>query len=434
MWDPSFLPITLWQTSWFWKRTQGNSPNNNILHNHCWFHARQPNRQPSNNFSPENQKFTPNSQQKGPNFPQWSHSQLGGYNQNPNHKTSYCQFCNISGHSAKECRKLSRFLRDNNISIAAFQSQNLVLNTITSSFTTTPLCLFDIGASHYVTYETSGFQHVYKYGGPDEILLGNGRKLPISHTGSTHIHTPTKSLNFHDILCVPNLKRNLISIAKPCKASNVSIDFFSSYFFVKDHRTGPCLMRVENTDDIYHATILTLKQLNFTTVNKSLHWHHKPGHSSIKVFKSINSSLGPKSTFLSNSHTHCPLCAVNKSHKLPFRPNSFVATKPLQLIYSDIWGPVQKSIDQFTYYVIFVDYYSKYVWLYLMHQNFDVAKLFPQFKILAKKILQPQDTIPLNWKWGWASWLISFLPHLWYLSLHHPTSYSRTKWSCGTTS
>lgn len=302
--------------------------------------SRQQNRQPSNNFSQRNQNLLQNTQQRGTtrNF------QSGGNRQNSTRNATYCQFCNIQGHPTKECRKLSRFLRENNISIANPSAPNPVANVTTAGSTSMqPTWLFDTGASNHVTFDPSSLQTVSEYGGPDEIILGNGTNLPISHIGSTHITTPQKSLFLRDILCVPNLKRNLISVAKLCKTNNVSVEFFSSYFIVKDLRTGAHLMRGENTDDIYHATTSSLHQLNYTTTKKSLDWHHKLGHPSIKVFQAIASSLGLNSI----SNVHCSSCAVNKSHKLPFGKNSFVATKPLQLIYSDVWGPVKESIDHF---------------------------------------------------------------------------------------
>ncbi|KAL4591254.1 hypothetical protein LXL04_004212 [Taraxacum kok-saghyz] len=64
------------------------------------------------------------------------------------------------------------------------------------------------------------------------------------------------------------------------------------------------------------------------------------------------------------------------------------ATQPLQLIYSDVWGPVKKSFDGFAYYVVFVDYFSKYIWLYPIKHKSDVSKIFPQYKLLVEKFFQ----------------------------------------------
>lgn len=72
---------------------------------------------------------------------------------------------------------------------------------------------------------------------------------------------------------------------------------------------------------------------------------------------------------------------VNKSHKLPFNKSSLSSSSPLEIVFSDVWGPSPfVSIDDFRYYVIFIDHYSKYVWLFPMKFKSDVALIFPIFK------------------------------------------------------
>ena len=51
-------------------------------------------------------------------------------------------------------------------------------------------------------------------------------------------------------------------------------------------------------------------------------------------------------------------------------------------------GPVQKSFVGYLYYVVFVNYYSKYAWLYPIKHKSDVCKIFPQFKLLVEKFFQ----------------------------------------------
>lgn len=73
---------------------------------------------------------------------------------------------------------------------------------------------------------------------------------------------------------------------------------------------------------------------------------------------------------------------MHKSHKLPFSENTMTSTRPLELLYSDVWSTNQKSVDGFRYYVIFIDHYTKYVWLYPMVKKSDVFTIFSQFKKL----------------------------------------------------
>ncbi|GJS02584.1 retrovirus-related pol polyprotein from transposon TNT 1-94 [Tanacetum coccineum] len=65
-----------------------------------------------------------------------------------------------SGHTTGDCRKLAKFLRENNISF--------MINSH--------------GASYHVTSNLSSLQTYADYGGPDEIFLGDGNSHPISHT------------------------------------------------------------------------------------------------------------------------------------------------------------------------------------------------------------------------------------------------------------
>ena len=60
-------------------------------------------------------------------------------------------------------------------------------------------------------------------------------------------------------------------------------------------------------------------------------------------------------------------------------------------MYSDLWGPTPvNSINDFCYYVIFVDHFSKYVWLYPLKLKFDVSVIFSIFKNLVERQFNSQ--------------------------------------------
>jgi hypothetical protein len=77
---------------------------------------------------------------------------------------------------------------------------------------------------------------------------------------------------------------------------------------------------------------------------------------------------------------------ITQSHKLPFSESSLKSSKPLELIYTDVWGPAPtRSLDDFSYYLVFVDHFSKYVWLYPLKNKSDVSFIFPKFKSVVEK-------------------------------------------------
>ena len=67
-------------------------------------------------------------------------------------------------------------------------------------------------------------------------------------------------------------------------------------------------------------------------------------------------------------------------HKLPFNKSDFQSTKPFELIHSDVWGPAPiTSYNDFRYYLLFIDDYSKFAWVYLLKHKSDVFDLFKYF-------------------------------------------------------
>ncbi|MFS7965824.1 putative RNA-directed DNA polymerase [Helianthus anomalus] len=209
--------------------------------------------------------------------------------------------------------------------------------------------MFDSGAFNHASYDQSFLHGLSEYGGPDEIVLGNGKTLPISHIGHTSIPTNSRSLQLKNVLLVPNLRNNLVSVAKLCKTNKVSVEFFPFHFFVKDLRTGAHLMQGVNINDVYYAPNFipqSPKQINSSsTFSKSLlSWHHKFGHPSIKVLKALLNNLGLKYNKMSQTPFHCNACSLNKSYKMPFGANSLKVSKPLELVYSDVWGPVKNPM------------------------------------------------------------------------------------------
>jgi histone deacetylase 1/2 len=75
----------------------------------------------------------------------------------------------------------------------------------------------------------------------------------------------------------------------------------------------------------------------------------------------------------------CDASQQAKSHQLPYPKSSSVSKFPLELIFSDVWGPAPDSIGRNKYYVSFIDDYSKFVWVYLLRHQSKVFEKFHEF-------------------------------------------------------
>lgn len=229
--------------------------------------------------------------------------------------------------------------------------------------------MLDTGSSHHVISDLCNLGLHSHYDGPDEVTIGDGSGLPITHVGSTQLPTSTSAFILNQVLYVPKARHNLISISKFCQNNNVYVEFRPFSFCLKDLTMGATLMHGQSSGDPYtlqptpkHSPPTRITTLS-TTRSPSHLWHAHLGHPSLKILQqvlknndSINKPMAP---------LHCSSCQLNKSHKLPFSESSVTSNSSLELLYSDVWGPSSiTSINGFHYYLIFVDHFTQYVWLF----------------------------------------------------------------------
>lgn len=105
--------------------------------------------------------------------------------------------------------------------------------------------------------------------------------------------------------------------------------------------------------------------LVFSAVSSSsVDWHHRLGHPAFPILQHISSSLTPGFSCRSSNFFHCNACSINKSHKLPFQKTSITSSRPLQILFSDVWSSPTLSFDGYKYYLLIVDHYTRYMWLF----------------------------------------------------------------------
>ncbi|WOH09741.1 hypothetical protein DCAR_0729199 [Daucus carota subsp. sativus] len=138
-----------------------------------------------------------------------------------------CQLCDKIGHTAKVCR--SRFKPNT----SSPWPQAHPTTTVPNANKHQPW-LVDSGSSHHITSDLANLSVHSEYYGTDDILVGNGNVIPITHTGRATISSSHNSFCLDNILCAPHISHNLLSVSKFCKTNNASIEFFPHYFLVKD--------------------------------------------------------------------------------------------------------------------------------------------------------------------------------------------------------
>lgn len=142
----------------------------------------------------------------------------------------------------------------------------------TSNATLPTTWLLDSGATHHVTYDMSNLSFIHPYVGTKVIVMGNGTGAPITHIGSRILLTsPSNSIHLLNVLCAPNMTRNIISVSQLCADNNLVIEFLPDSFIIKDNLTRAHLIKGPNRQGIYELPSFP-SILAFSSVNEPTIW------------------------------------------------------------------------------------------------------------------------------------------------------------------
>jgi hypothetical protein len=95
-------------------------------------------------------------------------------------------------------------------------------------------------------------------------------------------------------------------------------------------------------------------------------WHRRLAHFNYKVLPYICKAVTGLPKLKGDHEGVCNGCAQGKNIKNPFPKRDSKAEGVLELIHSDVCGPMpSSSISRYVYYVSFIDDYSHKTWIYL---------------------------------------------------------------------
>nr|GEU68497.1 putative zinc finger, CCHC-type [Tanacetum cinerariifolium] len=106
----------------------------------------------------------------------------------------------------------------------------------------------DSGASSHVTSTTSNLDSAFPYVGNEFIIFANGQTAHISHVEKTHI---TPHIALQDVLVVPHITKNLLSISKLTHDDKVDVLFSDNMFLIQNHLTKETLARGHHKNGLY---------------------------------------------------------------------------------------------------------------------------------------------------------------------------------------
>ena len=199
-----------------------------------------------------------------------------------------------------------------------------------------------------------------------------------------------------DCLYVPSIRRNLISYL--CLICFGYYVHFNDSIVIKYNKhfiySGSLVDNLYIINPIYPT--LQLTEMNNTTslpskrkepskMNQTYLWHLRLGHINLRRIQRLVQD-GPLGSLEVEALPVCESCLEGKMTKRPFTDKGYRAKEPLELVHSDLCGPMTvRARGGFEYFVTFIDDYSRYGYIYLMHRKSECFEKFRKYKTETEK-------------------------------------------------
>jgi hypothetical protein len=125
---------------------------------------------------------------------------------------------------------------------------------------------------------------------------------------------------------------------------------------------------------------------NIVPEKKTMLWHQRLGHIGEKGLRTLHGKGMVEG--MSNCTLDFDLCEhfiYGKKNRVRFPSSSTRAKGILELIHSDVFGPVHvPSLCKSMYYVSFIDDLSRNTWIYFLIKKYEVFGKFKEFKALVE--------------------------------------------------
>lgn len=288
-----------------------------------------------------------------------------------------CYECNEEGHFAKDCPTKGKRKEKDDVSFTCLAVGQSKSND----------WIVDSGASKHMTHDRDLISDAKT--STSNVTVANSDNVKVECRGQVQLHLNIHKkrivAKIHDVLCVPQLCANLLSVSQIAKTGKTVI-FDENGCIIRERDTNGRIVAVGTlVDDVYRLNISNVKILFTSAEDKQILWHRRFGHIGETNLRKLKSGLVNGVDLDKITTCFCDVCLKGKQSRLPFKTSNSKTTQLLELIHSDVCGPLSvESYGGSKYFVTFMDDFSHEVFVYPMARKSMVFDKYKEFKNFAE--------------------------------------------------
>ncbi|CAF1077662.1 unnamed protein product, partial [Brachionus calyciflorus] len=341
----------------------------------------------------EKRRYEKNELSKSNNGDRAFHSKGKNFKKKKYFKNVKCYNCNKMGHYASDC-KSSKTRKENsgttknaNVNINKSDNEEFIFHTNNSQNSKTKnIWLLDSGATNHLCCVKSMFKDLKPHN--SKVKVGDGRDLEVIGIGNIEAKITSrnelKSLTLTNVLFVPELSVNLISIGKLSnKGYKILFEKDKCNIMLNNQAIieAKCWSQNKNLYELKLIFQETERALTNIKPSDFKLWHYRLGHLSFENMKKIRAE-DIDFRKIAVDKEFCESCTLGKSTKLPHKTKETNSVDENYVtIHSDLVGPMKtSSIGSKLYILTYLCSRTEYSFVYFLKNKSEQFAKFKEFK------------------------------------------------------
>jgi hypothetical protein len=205
--------------------------------------------------------------------------------------------------------------------------------------------------------------------------------VKVEGKGAIEVETMSGTKTLKNVLYVPKINQNLVSVGQLLE-SGYSLSFNVGMCNIRD-KMGMLLLSAKMMNRSFNIDWKeACLSVNTCVYTDSILWHKRLGHFNYATLKWMaNLQMASGLPEIQEQHDICEACQLGKQARIVFPDNAFRASSKLQLVHINVCGPMHnESLNGSKYFLLFVDDYSRFCWVYFLKSKANVFVEFVRFK------------------------------------------------------
>ena len=310
--------------------------------------------------------------------------------QQPRRKGPQCHHCGKFGHIKCNCYDLAKAKKTgsqkaNKVEVKRRDSSSsdsesagmLVCHTLSvSAKSRSDSWIVDSGATCHMCNNVVLFVELHSLKESLQVTLGDGHTLEATGRGTVALEMKlpdgtTKVCKLNDVLYVPKLSYNLLSVSKATKSGKTA-KFSETGCRILDTKRK-LIATGTRVGSLYYLNRLTgcqhvIVAESVRQESKEEVWHRRFGHLGVRNLQKLakDKLVSGYDYDVSKEIGFCESCAEGKHYRSQFPTGGGRSEEPLGLVHSDVCGKMNaKSLSGAEYFPTFIDDCTHYVWRYM---------------------------------------------------------------------